>query len=72
MGTERWATHVESGVCSVQFDRDDVPMNKLLAGGLDGRFRVFDARTQHPLKARRHLFNPGAHHTILSFLAIIK
>lgn len=50
-GTEQWKETAQKGVCSVCFDRQDIRMNKLLAGGLDGRFRVYDARTQHPEQA---------------------
>lgn len=37
-------------VCSVEFDRKDVNMNKLVATSLEGKFHVFDMRTQHPTK----------------------
>ncbi len=50
-GTERWKEAAPKGVCSVRFDRRDIPMNKMLTAGLDGHFRVFDARTQHPDQA---------------------
>ena len=50
-GTERWKKFAEKGACSVCFDRQDIPMNKLLSAGLDGRFRVYDARTQHSEQA---------------------
>eukprot|EP00035_Acanthoeca_spectabilis_P024396 m.453616 g.453616 ORF g.453616 m.453616 type:complete len:359 (+) comp20528_c0_seq1:213-1289(+) len=43
----RWETHLPNGVCSVQFDRKDIRMNKLVAAGLDSKFSVFDLRTQH-------------------------
>lgn len=34
-------------VCSLQFDRQDIPMNKLLVTGLESKFHVFDMRTYH-------------------------
>jgi hypothetical protein len=37
-----------SGVVCLQFDRKDIEMNKLVATAMDGRFSVFDVRTQHP------------------------
>ena len=35
-------------MCSVQFDRKDIAMNKLLVTGLESKVRVYDLRTQHP------------------------
>lgn len=40
--------HVQ--VCSVEFDRKDINMNKLVATSLEGKFHVFDMRTQHLTK----------------------
>ncbi|KAI8425263.1 hypothetical protein MSG28_007055 [Choristoneura fumiferana] len=37
-------------VCSAEFDRKDIPMNKLVATTLEGKFHVFDVRTQNPTK----------------------
>lgn len=37
-------------VCCVEFDRKDIDMNKLVATSLEGKFHVFDLRTQHPTK----------------------
>ncbi|BDA48861.1 WD repeat-containing protein 92 [Coccomyxa sp. Obi] len=51
-GTERWSEKLQNGVCTARFDRADIPMNKLLTAGLDGRYCVYDARTQHPQQAR--------------------
>lgn len=39
-----------SQVCSLEFDRKDISMNKLVATSLEGKFHVFDMRTQHPTK----------------------
>lgn len=44
----RWETNVGNGVVGVEFDRKDIPMNKLGVAMLESRFRVFDVRTQHP------------------------
>ncbi|NXJ49598.1 WDR92 protein, partial [Spizaetus tyrannus] len=46
----RWETNIKNGVCSLEFDRKDVNMNKLVATSLEGKFHVFDMRTQHPTK----------------------
>ena len=43
-----WETHVSNGVCSVAFDRPDIPMNKLSATCLEGRIHMWDLRTKHP------------------------
>lgn len=40
--------HVQ--VCCVEFDRKDINMNKLVATSLEGKFHVFDMRTQHLTK----------------------
>jgi len=45
MNALRWETNVRNGVCSLQFDRSDIEMNKLLATTLEGRFYIFDMRT---------------------------
>ena len=39
-----------NGVCSVQFDRKDIMMNKLLVTGLESKFNVFDLRTHNKEK----------------------
>ncbi|XP_057704184.1 dynein axonemal assembly factor 10 [Corythoichthys intestinalis] len=46
----RWETNIKNGVCSVEFDRKDINMNKMVATSLEGKFHVFDMRTQHPTK----------------------
>ena len=46
--TLRWESNCGNGVVSVEFDRKDVAMNKLVATTLESRFRVYDVRTQHP------------------------
>ncbi|TPX39907.1 hypothetical protein SeMB42_g06197 [Synchytrium endobioticum] len=45
----RWTTNVGDGVCSVEFDRRDVRMNKMVVGALEGRVGVYDLRTLHPV-----------------------
>jgi len=41
-----WDTNLSNGVCGVEFDRKDIIMNKLVATTLEGKFHVFDMRTQ--------------------------
>lgn len=43
-----WETNCANGVVGLEFDRVDIPMNKLLVATLESKFRVFDARTLHP------------------------
>lgn len=40
-----WEARLPNGICSLQFDRSDIAMNKLLATCLEGRFHVWDLRT---------------------------
>ena len=44
----RWETNVGNGVVSVEFDRKDIEMNKMVVTTLESKFRVYDMRTQHP------------------------
>lgn len=45
-----WEKNVKNGVCSIQFDRKNIAMNKLLVTTLESKFHVFDCRTLHPKK----------------------
>ncbi|XP_010772809.1 dynein axonemal assembly factor 10, partial [Notothenia coriiceps] len=60
----RWETNIKNGVCCVEFDRKDINMNKLVATSLEGKFHVFDMRTQHPTKGfssvSEKVIDPGA------------
>lgn len=49
-----WPPH-GAQVVSVEFDRKDIEMNKLLVTTLESKFRVFDMRTQHPTEGFAHL-----------------
>jgi len=44
----RWETNLGNGVVSLEFDRKDIEMNKLVCTTLESRFHLFDMRTQHP------------------------
>lgn len=46
----RWETNIRNGICRVEFDRRDIPMNKLVVTTLEGGLHVYDLRTQHPTK----------------------
>ena len=39
---------LHAGVTSVEFDRKDIEMNKMVVTTLESKFRLFDMRTQHP------------------------
>ncbi|XP_059607500.1 dynein axonemal assembly factor 10 [Phlebotomus argentipes] len=47
---QRWETNLGNGVCGVEFDRNDIEMNKLAVTTLEGGLFVYDVRTQHPKK----------------------
>jgi hypothetical protein len=42
-------------ICSVHFDRADIPMNKLIVTGLESKFHVFDMRTYNPTAGYAYL-----------------
>lgn len=46
----RWETTCKNGVCSVEFDRKDIQMNKLAVTTLEGGLFVYDMRTENPTK----------------------
>lgn len=46
----QWETNVKNGICCVEFDRRDIPMNKMAVTTLEGGLNVYDLRTQHPTK----------------------
>ncbi|CAG7823816.1 unnamed protein product [Allacma fusca] len=45
-----WEKNLKNGVCSIEFDRKDIPMNKLLVTTLESTFHVIDCRTLHKTK----------------------
>lgn len=55
MGRVRWEDNAGNGVVSLEFDRKDIEMNKLLVTTLESRFRLYDLRTQHPKEGFAHL-----------------
>eukprot|EP00708_Paratrimastix_pyriformis_P004725 GAFH01003644.1.p1 GENE.GAFH01003644.1~~GAFH01003644.1.p1 ORF type:complete len:240 (-),score=15.02 GAFH01003644.1:162-881(-) len=48
--TLRWEANLSNGICSIEFDRKDIDMNKLVATTLESKFFAFDMRTFHPEK----------------------
>lgn len=46
----RWETTCKNGICSLEFDRRDIQMNKLAVTTLEGGLYVYDMRTEHPTK----------------------
>jgi len=61
-----WETNLKSGLISIEFDRKDIPMNKLLVTTLESRFRVYDMRTNHPELSYSHLVEKAHKSTIWS------
>ena len=43
----RWETNCSNGVASVEFDRKEIEMNKLVVTTLESTFQCYDLRTQH-------------------------
>ncbi|KAK4301710.1 hypothetical protein Pmani_026168 [Petrolisthes manimaculis] len=60
----QWETNVKNGVCSIEFDRKDIQMNKLLATTLESRFYVYDMRTFHSKQGYAKLMDKGHKSTV--------
>ena len=45
----RWETNCKNGIASLEFDRSDIEMNKIVVTTLESKFRCYDMRTQHPV-----------------------
>jgi WD40 repeat protein len=56
----RWETTCKNGICSLEFDRKDIEMNKLVATTLEGGVFVYDMRTEHPTKGFAHCSEKNA------------
>lgn len=50
-----WESNLKNGVCSIEFDRKDIPMNKLVATTLESKFYLFDLKTHNPKKGFAYL-----------------
>lgn len=57
-------TNIQNGVCGVEFDRKDIMMNKLIATTLEGKFNIFDLRTNHHEEGYANLSQKGNKGTI--------
>ncbi|KAF5305733.1 hypothetical protein FQR65_LT07629 [Abscondita terminalis] len=62
----RWSKCVKNGVVGLQFDRKDIPMNKLVATTLESKIYCFDVRTQHPRKGFAYVTEKAHGSTIWS------
>lgn len=56
----RMETTCKNGVCSIEFDRKDIQMNKLAVTTLEGGLYVYDMRTEHPTKGFSHCYESNA------------
>ncbi|KAJ3276996.1 WD repeat-containing protein 92 [Terramyces sp. JEL0728] len=63
-----WETNLKNGVCSVEFDRKDIQMNKLVCTGLEAKSHVFDMRTFHPTKGYTSLSQKANNTNITGWL----
>lgn len=59
-----WETNVPNGVCSLEFDRRDIKMNKLIATTIESDFYVFDIKVLHPKTGFGYIKNNLHKHTI--------
>ncbi|XP_018309025.1 WD repeat-containing protein 92 isoform X2 [Mycetomoellerius zeteki] len=60
----RWESNLKNGVCGLEFDRKDIPMNKLVATTLESKFYLFDLKTQHPKKGFAYLVEKAHKSTV--------
>ncbi|XP_063596201.1 dynein axonemal assembly factor 10-like [Penaeus indicus] len=60
----KWETNLKNGVCSLEFDRKDIDMNKLLATTLESKFHIYDLRTFHEEKGFAGMMDKGHKSTI--------
>lgn len=60
----QWESNLRNGVCSLEFDRKDIALNKLVATTLESKFYVFDLKTQHPKKGFAYLIEKAHESTV--------
>lgn len=60
----RYSRCVKNGVVCVQFDRKDIPMNKLVATTLESKVHVYDLRQEHPKKGFAHVSERAHNSTV--------
>ena len=51
----RWEGNCNNAVTSIQFDRPDIEMNKMVVTTLESKFRTYDLRTQHKTEGFAHV-----------------
>ena len=44
----KWETNLKNGIFTKEFDRKDIPMNKMIVITLENKIHLFDLRTLHP------------------------
>lgn len=59
-----WSKNLHNGVCNIEFDRKDIPMNKLLATTLESKFFVVDCRTYNPNQGFAYLSEKAHNSTV--------
>ncbi|KAJ8962605.1 hypothetical protein NQ318_000998 [Aromia moschata] len=62
----KWSKCVKNGVVGLQFDRKNIPMNKLVATTLESKIYCFDVRTQHPKKGFAQVTEKAHNSTVWS------
>lgn len=67
--TVQYIISVRIQICSVELDRKDIAMNKLVATTLEGKYHLFDMRTQHPKKGFASLVEKVEKRELLSSLS---
>nr|XP_053651756.1 dynein axonemal assembly factor 10-like [Cherax quadricarinatus]XP_053651757.1 dynein axonemal assembly factor 10-like [Cherax quadricarinatus]XP_053651758.1 dynein axonemal assembly factor 10-like [Cherax quadricarinatus] len=60
----KWESNLSNGVCSLEFDRKDIVMNKLLTTTLESKFYIHDLRTFHKDKGFARLMDKGHKSTV--------
>ena len=64
MNRVRWEINIGDGVVSLEFDRKDIQMNKLVATTLESKFFIYDMRTYHQDKGYASLSKKAHNSTI--------
>ncbi|KAK8728867.1 hypothetical protein OTU49_008835 [Cherax quadricarinatus] len=60
----KWESNLSNGVCSLEFDRKDIVMNKLLTTTLESKFYIHDLQTFHKDKGFARLMDKGHKSTV--------
>lgn len=57
----RYECNIGNGIVSIQFDRNDIAVNKLLVTTLENKFTIFDMRTMNPTSGYTYQSYPAQH-----------